>query len=43
MLIYLDKITCDSQLRLSNENWRPVVYTALLLASKVWEDVNSSN
>jgi len=43
MLIYLEKVLESSNLALSNENWRPVIYTSLLIASKVWEDVSSGN
>lgn len=28
---------------LTNYNWRPIVYTSLMLASKVWEDATVLN
>lgn len=40
-LIYIERLMREVDLRLCKENWRPVVLTALLLASKVWEDVSS--
>lgn len=40
-LIYIERLMQAIDLRLRKENWRPIVLTALLLASKVWEDVSS--
>jgi hypothetical protein len=43
MLIYVERLMKEGQMKLSGLNWRPVVYTAMLLSSKCWEDINSYN
>lgn len=41
-LIYVERLMATTMnVLLCYENWRPVVLTALLLASKVWEDIPS--
>nr|USW07972.1 cyclin Y-3 [Crypthecodinium cohnii] len=41
--IYIERLVCMTQLVLTTKNWRSVVVAALLLASKVWEDVHPWN
>ena len=31
------------KIEIRNNNWRPLVFTAILLASKFWEDINFWN
>lgn len=38
MLIYIDRLTANYDVKLRMENWRPLLYIALLLASKIIED-----
>ena len=38
-LIYLEKIIIKAQIELRYCNWRPLMFTAILLASKFWEDI----
>eukprot|EP00352_Strombidinopsis_acuminata_P008866 CAMPEP_0176373504 /NCGR_PEP_ID=MMETSP0126-20121128/26082_1 /TAXON_ID=141414 ORGANISM="Strombidinopsis acuminatum, Strain SPMC142" /NCGR_SAMPLE_ID=MMETSP0126 /ASSEMBLY_ACC=CAM_ASM_000229 /LENGTH=173 /DNA_ID=CAMNT_0017733663 /DNA_START=1082 /DNA_END=1603 /DNA_ORIENTATION=+ len=42
-LIYLEKMMMTGKIEIRNINWRPLLFTALLLASKFWEDVNLWN
>jgi hypothetical protein len=42
-LIYVERLMKEGSMKLSRFNWRPVVYTALLLSSKTWEDLNCYN
>mmetsp|Transcript_13081 Transcript_13081/g.9123 ORF Transcript_13081/g.9123 Transcript_13081/m.9123 type:complete len:164 (-) Transcript_13081:387-878(-) len=42
-LIYLEKMMLTGKIEIRNINWRPLLFTALLLASKFWEDVNLWN
>jgi Cyclin, N-terminal domain len=43
MLIYIERIITEGNLNLNKENWRPVVFTALLIAGKMLEDLTISN
>jgi hypothetical protein len=43
MLIYVDLLMSKSMIVLRTSNWRPVLYTALLLATKIWEDLGCQN
>ena len=38
-LIYLEQIMITGNIEIRNFNWRPLVFTAILLASKFWEDI----
>lgn len=38
-LIYLEKIVVQGGIELRYINWRPLIFTAILLASKFWEDI----
>ena len=38
-LIYLEKIMTTSRIEIRFSNWRPLVFTSILLASKFWEDI----
>lgn len=38
-LIYLEQVMITGQIEIRQNNWRPLVFTAILLASKFWEDV----
>ncbi|CAG9334290.1 unnamed protein product [Blepharisma stoltei] len=39
MLIYVERLITEGGVQLSSTNWRPIVYTGLLLSSKIWEDI----
>lgn len=43
MLIYVDRLINEGKTMLRTSNWRPVLYTALLMATKVWEDLGCQN
>ena len=38
-LIYLEKLMTTSKIEIRYSNWRPLLFTAILLASKFWEDI----
>ena len=38
-LIYLERIMTTSKIEIRFSNWRPLVFTSILLASKFWEDI----
>lgn len=38
-LIYIEKIMTTSKIEIRFSNWRPLVFTSILLASKFWEDI----
>lgn len=38
-LIYLEKIMLNANLEIRYCNWKPLMFTAILLASKFWEDI----
>ena len=38
-LIYLEQVMLQGKLEIRNFNWKPLVFTAILLASKFWEDI----
>lgn len=38
-LIYLEKIMTTSKIEIRFSNWRPMLFTSILLASKFWEDI----
>jgi len=40
---YVDRLFHSTGVRFNINNWRPIVFTAIHLASKVWEDVNVWN
>jgi len=42
-LIYIEKLMATSKIEIRYVNWRPLLFTAILLASKFWEDVNFWN
>lgn len=42
-LIYLEKIIITSKIEIRFSNWRPLVFTSILLASKFWEDISFWN
>mmetsp|Transcript_45174 Transcript_45174/g.32990 ORF Transcript_45174/g.32990 Transcript_45174/m.32990 type:complete len:425 (-) Transcript_45174:221-1495(-) len=42
-LIYLEKIMLKSKIEVRFCNWKPLMFTAILLASKFWEDINFWN
>jgi hypothetical protein len=42
-LIYLEKLMLTSKIEIRYLNWKPLVFTAILLASKFWEDINFWN
>ena len=43
MLIYIERILSEGEVNLNKENWRTIVYTSLLLAGKMLEDLNITN
>lgn len=42
-LIYIEKLMTTSKIEIRYINWRPLLFTAILLASKFWEDINFWN
>jgi hypothetical protein len=42
-LIYLEMVMKLGRIEIRNINWKPLVFTAILLASKFWEDINFWN
>ncbi|KAL8431438.1 hypothetical protein ACSSS7_005267 [Eimeria intestinalis] len=42
-LLYINRLIAFSGLTLHERNWRPVVFTSLLVAQKVWDDQLLSN
>ena len=42
-LIYIEKLMHTSKVELRNCNWRPLLFTSVLLASKFWEDISFWN
>ena len=38
-LINLDKVMLTGNIEIRDCNWKPLIFTAILLASKFWEDV----
>ena len=42
-LIYLEKIMINGEIEIRFCNWKPLIFTAILLASKFWEDINFWN
>ena len=42
-LIYLEKIMTTSKIEIRFSNWKPLVFTSILLASKFWEDISFWN
>lgn len=38
-LIYLELVMIKGNIEIRDFNWRPLVFTAILLASKFWEDI----
>jgi hypothetical protein len=42
-LIYIEKIMMKGMIELRFCNWRPLLFTAILLASKFWEDISFWN
>ena len=42
-LIYLEKVMINGGIEMRLCNWKPLLFTAILLASKFWEDINFWN
>ena len=42
-LIYIEKLMATSKIEIRTVNWKPLIFTAILLASKFWEDINFWN
>jgi len=42
-LIYIEKLMATSKIEIRNINWKPLLFTSILLASKFWEDINFWN
>lgn len=42
-LIYIELLMQTSRIEIRNVNWKPLIFTAILLASKFWEDINFWN
>ena len=38
-LIYLEQLMINGKIEIRDFNWKPLVFTAILLASKFWEDI----
>ena len=43
MLIYIERVITVGEVLLTMQNWRPITYTALLLAGKMQEDLVITN
>ena len=43
MLIYINRIIALTGLSLQTTNWRPVVFVALMISQKIWDDKYLSN
>ena len=37
-LVFIEKLLKKAGVQLLTVNWKPIVYTAILLATKYWED-----
>ena len=42
-MVYIDRFLKKLNMHLSGSNWRPITYSALMMASKQWEDLNPLN
>jgi len=42
-VVYIDRFFCETGVTFDKTNWRPLVFTAVLLATKVWEDYSVWN
>lgn len=42
-LIYLEKVMINGGIEMRFCNWKPLLFTGILLASKFWEDINFWN
>lgn len=42
-LIYIEKLMATSKIEIRSVNWKPLIFTSILLASKFWEDINFWN
>jgi Cyclin len=42
-LIYIEKLMATSKIEIRSINYKPLIFTAILLASKFWEDINFWN
>ena len=42
-LVYIERILVKSQQGIYNNNWRKLLITAMILASKVWDDESFEN
>jgi len=42
-LIYLEMLMKCTKIEIRYINWKPLLFTAILLASKFWEDINFWN
>ncbi|KRX00357.1 Cyclin-like protein [Pseudocohnilembus persalinus] len=37
-LVYIERLLLNSQLGITGKNWRKIIFTAMVLASKIWDD-----
>ena len=42
-MIYIERLTSKTKIRLNSENWKSILLSSLILASKFWEDCRFSN
>jgi len=42
-LIYIEKVMVTGNIEIRYLNWKPLLFTAILLAAKFWEDINFWN
>lgn len=42
-LIYIERLVVRSGFGVSSKNWRKVVFIALIIASKIWDDESFEN
>lgn len=42
-LVYVERLLLKSGLAISGRNWRKIIFTALVMASKIWDDESFEN
>lgn len=42
-LVYIERIILKSGFGITGKNWRKIIFTALIMASKTWDDESFEN
>jgi hypothetical protein len=42
-LVYIERLVINSGFHLNAKNWRKITITAMILASKIWDDESFEN